>query len=81
MVCHPGELRHKGVPITRGRRVLLVGFLQDRRRALFDRPRENSMAEMQLNKDAGIPDEVSVLRTKAVRILMDEWAGHRTTVG
>ena len=37
-----------GVAITRGRRVLLVGFLQDRRRAIFDRPRENSMAEMKL---------------------------------
>ena len=73
VVCHPGELRHKGVAITRGRRVLLVGFLQDRRRALYDRPRENSMAEMQLNKDAGIPDERSVLRTEAGRLLRDEW--------
>ena len=58
--------------------MLLVGFLQDRRRAMFDRPRENSMAEMQLNKDAGITDEVSVLRTEAGRVLMDEWGGHET---
>jgi hypothetical protein len=76
IVCHPGELRHKGVAITRGRRVLLVGFLHDRRRQMFDRPRESSMFEMQLNKDAGVPDEKSVLRTPIARSLVDEWAGH-----
>lgn len=74
VVCHAGELRHKGVAITRGRRVLLVGFLQDRRRKMFDRPREGSMLEMQLNKDAGVPDEKSVLRTPMARKLIDEWA-------
>ena len=42
---------------------------------MFDRPRENSLTEMQLNKDAGIPDEISVLRQKAGRLLMDEWGG------
>jgi hypothetical protein len=45
---------------------------------MFDRPRENSIAEMQLNKDAGIADEISVLRTEAGRVLMDEWGGHQT---
>lgn len=47
---------------------------------MFDRPRENNMAEMQLNKDAGIVDEISVLRTQAGRVLMDEWAGHETNI-
>ena len=53
-VCHPGELEHKGVAITRGRRVLLVGFMQDRRRVIFDRPRENSLFEMQLVRLDGL---------------------------
>ena len=30
-VVHRGNLRHSGLPISRGKRILLVGFLQDRR--------------------------------------------------
>ena len=30
-VVHRGDLRHCGLPITKGKRMLLVGFLQDRR--------------------------------------------------
>ena len=62
LCCHPGELRHRGVEITRGRRMLLVGFLQDRRRALFDR---------------GLPKGLqSVLGQEAGRRLRSEWEGH-----
>ena len=62
LCCHPGELRHRGVEITRGRRMLLVGFLQDRRRALFDR---------------GLPKGLqSVVDQEAGRRLRSEWEGH-----
>ena len=62
LCCHPGELRHRGVAITRGRRMLLVGFLQDRRRALFDR---------------GLPKGLqSVVDQEAGRRLRSEWEGH-----
>ena len=62
LCCHPGELRHRGVEITRGRRMLLVGFLQDRRRALFDR-----------ELPAGLQ---SVVGQEAGRRLRSEWEGH-----